>query len=123
MGNDGLCHRSWSSPRRIFSTLFGNEACFKVEEVQESNQNECPGLAIVQRGPCLYRCSLQLPEISVSSGTFKKKKEAEQSASELALQKVSFIFLSLSYHPFLYFIINSPSTLSAITVGFMDSEV
>ena len=95
---DVAVRKSALTPKAIIYQKFGNEACFKVEEVQESNQNECPGLAIVQRGPCLYRCSLQLPEISVSSGTFKKKKEAEQSASELALQKVSFIFLSLSYH-------------------------
>ncbi|XP_062093293.1 small RNA 2'-O-methyltransferase [Humulus lupulus] len=85
---DVAVRKSALTPKAIIYQKFGNEACFKVEEVQESNQNECPGLAIVQRGPCLYRCSLQLPEISVSSGTFKKKKEAEQSASELALQKL-----------------------------------
>ncbi|KAF4376923.1 hypothetical protein F8388_022639 [Cannabis sativa] len=85
---DVVVRKSVLTPKAIIYQKFGNDACYKVEEVQESNQNECPGLAIIQRGPCLYRCSLQLPEISVRSGTFKKKKEAEQAASELALQKL-----------------------------------
>ncbi|CAL5372814.1 unnamed protein product [Camellia sinensis] len=59
-----------------------------VEEVQESTQNECPGLAIPQKGPCLYRCCLQLPEFSLVSETFKRKKDAEQSAAEMALLKL-----------------------------------
>ncbi|CAL5427347.1 unnamed protein product [Camellia sinensis] len=57
-------------------------------EVQESTQNECPGLAIPQKGPCLYRCCLQLPEFSLVSETFKRKKDAEQSAAEMALLKL-----------------------------------
>nr|KYP49629.1 UPF0486 protein C1orf59 isogeny [Cajanus cajan] len=39
-------------------------------------------------GPCLYRCTLQLPELSVISGIFKKKKDAEQSAAEIAIEKL-----------------------------------
>ena len=76
------------TPKAIIYQRFGNTALYKIEEVQETAQNECPGLAIVQKGPCLYRCSLELPDISVVSGIFKKKKEAEQSAAELALEKV-----------------------------------
>ncbi|PON35087.1 3'-RNA ribose 2'-O-methyltransferase, Hen [Parasponia andersonii] len=88
-GSQGAAVRkSALTPKAIIYQKFGTEAWYKVEEVQESNQNECPGLAITQKGPCLYRCTLQLPEISVVSGTFKKKKEAEQSASELALEKL-----------------------------------
>ncbi|GAV65633.1 dsrm domain-containing protein/Methyltransf_23 domain-containing protein [Cephalotus follicularis] len=76
------------TPKAIIHQKFGSKACYTVEEVQESAQNGCPGLAIQQKCPCLYRCSLQLPECSVVSGTFKKKKDAEQSAAEMALEKL-----------------------------------
>ncbi|KAM5587448.1 small RNA 2'-O-methyltransferase-like [Rosa sericea] len=76
------------TPKAIIHQNFGPNACYKVEEVHESAENGCPGLAIVQKGPCLYRCTLQLPEITVVSGIFKKKKDAEQSAAELALEKL-----------------------------------
>lgn len=76
------------TPKAIVHKRFGSSACYKVEEVHESTQNGCPGLAIMQKGPCLYRCTLQLPEVTVVSGIFKKKKDAEQSAAELALEKV-----------------------------------
>ena len=77
--------------KAIIHQKFGSEACYKVEEVRESHQTECPGLNILQKGPCLFRCKLQLPELSIVSGTFKKKKEAEQSAAEMALEMVSFM--------------------------------
>ncbi|ONI11183.1 hypothetical protein PRUPE_4G091400 [Prunus persica] len=76
------------TPKAIVHKRFGSSACYKVEEVHESTQNGCPGLAIMQKGPCLYRCTLQLPEVTVVSGIFKKKKDAEQSAAELALEKL-----------------------------------
>lgn len=76
------------TPKAIIHQKFGVKACYKVEEVQEPTQNGCPGLAIVRKGPCLYRCHLELPEFSVVSETFKKKKDAEQSASEIALEKI-----------------------------------
>ncbi|TQD68954.1 hypothetical protein C1H46_045513 [Malus baccata] len=76
------------TPKAIIHKKFGSTACYKVEEVHEPPQNGCPQLAIMQKGPCLYRCTLQLPEVTVISGTFKKKKDAEQSAAELALEKV-----------------------------------
>lgn len=84
------------TPKAIIKKRFGDQASFQIEEVRESTEIGCPGLSIAQKGPCLYRCSLQLPEISVVSGTFKKKKEAEQSAAELALEKVCFIFISIT---------------------------
>lgn len=83
------------TPKAVIHKIFGSQACYKVEEVMDSTELGCPGLVITQKGPCLYRCSLQLPEISVVSGTFKKKKEAEQSAAELALEKVYFIVISI----------------------------
>ncbi|XP_059288742.1 small RNA 2'-O-methyltransferase-like [Lycium ferocissimum] len=76
------------TPKAIIYQRFGTKACYKVEEVQEVVQNGCPGLAIPQKGPCLYRCSLQLPEFSVVSETFKRKKDAEQSAAEKAIQEL-----------------------------------
>ncbi|KAK1560775.1 hypothetical protein Q3G72_030791 [Acer saccharum] len=76
------------TPKSIIFQKFGKEALYTVEEVQDVAQNECPGLAIPQKGPCLYRCSLQLPDFTVSSGIFKKKKDAEQSAAEKALEKL-----------------------------------
>ncbi|KAJ7969132.1 Small RNA 2-O-methyltransferase [Quillaja saponaria] len=76
------------TPKAIIHQKFGDKASYKIEEVHESTPTGCPGLTIPQKGPCLYRCSLQLPEISVVSGTFKKKKDAEQCAAEMALEKL-----------------------------------
>lgn len=76
------------TPKAIIFQKFGKEAQYRVDEVQDVVQNDCPGLAIPQKGPCLYRCSLQLPEFSVVSETFKKKKDAEQSAAKKALEKL-----------------------------------
>ncbi|KAL3344934.1 hypothetical protein AABB24_024071 [Solanum stoloniferum] len=76
------------TPKAIIHQRFGSKACYTVEEVQEVVQNGCPGLVIPQRGPCLYRCSLQLPEFSVVSEAFRRKKDAEQSAAEKAIQQL-----------------------------------
>ncbi|KAF2317921.1 hypothetical protein GH714_041243 [Hevea brasiliensis] len=76
------------TPKAIIYQKFGSKACYKVEEVQESIQNGCPGLAIPQKGPSLYRCSLELPELFVVSDVFKKKKDAEQCAAEKALKEL-----------------------------------
>lgn len=84
------------TPKAVIHQKFGDKACYIIEEVQECAPNECPGLAIAQKGPCLYRCFLQLPDVSVVSENFKKKKEAEQSAARLALQKVCLHFTCLT---------------------------
>ncbi|WCJ24333.1 Small RNA 2'-O-methyltransferase [Euphorbia peplus] len=76
------------TPKSIIHQRFGAQACYKVEEVQDSVQNGCPGLAIPQKGPSLYRCTLQLPEFFVASDAFKRKKDAEQCAAEMALQRL-----------------------------------
>lgn len=86
------------APKSIIFQKFGSKACYKVEEVQESSEKGCPGLAIPQKGPCSYRCILQLPEITIESGIFKRKKDAEKSAAEMAIEKVLFISLSINYH-------------------------
>uniref|UniRef100_A0A1J3CP17 Small RNA 2'-O-methyltransferase n=1 Tax=Noccaea caerulescens TaxID=107243 RepID=A0A1J3CP17_NOCCA len=76
------------SPKAIIHQKFGANAIYRIEEVHDSSESGCPGLAIPRKGPCLYRCHLQLPEFSVVSNDFKKKKEAEQCAAELALDKL-----------------------------------
>lgn len=87
--------KSSLTSKAIIHQKYGDKACYKVEEVQDSKQNGCPGLAIPQKAPpCLYRCTLYLPETTVVSDTFKKKKDAEQSAAGKAIEKV-FVFFSL----------------------------
>ncbi|XP_047311145.1 small RNA 2'-O-methyltransferase-like [Impatiens glandulifera] len=76
------------TPKAIIHQKFGDKACYKVEELIDPPQNGCPGLAIPQKGPCLYRCCLQLPDFSVISDACKRKKEAEQSAAKMALDKL-----------------------------------
>lgn len=85
------------TPKAIINQKYGSKACYKVEEVQDSTGDGCPGLAINKKIPCLYKCNLQLPEISVVSRTFRKKKDAEQSAAELALEKVCLNLLSSKF--------------------------
>jgi len=87
------------TPKSIIIQKFDSEANFEVEEVQPA-ENGCPGLAISQKGPCLYRCILQLPGIAFTSETFKKKKDAEQSAAEMAIEKV----LSISLYTIIFII-------------------
>ncbi|KAI3741438.1 hypothetical protein L1987_59111 [Smallanthus sonchifolius] len=77
------------NPKAIIHQRFGDKARYNVEEVQDSPSNGCPGLAIPQKGPCSYRCSLQLPEFTVVSDVFKRKKDAMQSAAEKALEQLS----------------------------------
>ncbi|KAI3412314.1 uncharacterized protein J3R85_017499 [Psidium guajava] len=76
------------TPKAVIYQKYGSRASYEVEEVQEVLQNGCPGLCIPQKGPCHYRCRLNLPELSILSGTFRKKKDAEQAAAEMALQKL-----------------------------------
>jgi len=90
------------TPKAIIHQKFGAKASYTVEEVHDSSQSGCLGLAIPQKGPCLYRCHLQLPEFSVVSNVFKKKKDSEQSAAELALDKVCFVV----YYIYIYILCN-----------------
>lgn len=82
------------SAKAIIFNKFGKESRYVIEEVRDVTENGCPGLVIPQKGPCLYSCTLQLPEFSVVSDIFKKKKDAEQNAAEKALEKVCIIFFS-----------------------------
>ncbi|XP_023634739.1 small RNA 2'-O-methyltransferase isoform X2 [Capsella rubella] len=64
------------TPKGIIENNFGVKASYRIEEVHASSNG------------CLYRCHLQLPDFTVVSNVFKKKKDAEQSAAELALEKL-----------------------------------
>ncbi|KAJ0239383.1 Double-stranded RNA-binding domain [Hirschfeldia incana] len=65
------------SPKDIIHETFGVEASYRIEQVRVPYQNAG-----------LYRCHLQLPQFSVISNVFNKKNDAEQSAAELALEKL-----------------------------------
>ncbi|CAB79092.1 putative protein [Arabidopsis thaliana] len=64
------------TPKEMILQKFGVKAIYRIEEVHVSSND------------CLYRCHLQLPEFSVVSNVFKRKKDSEQSAAELALEKL-----------------------------------
>ncbi|KAI3964043.1 hypothetical protein MKW92_014286 [Papaver armeniacum] len=76
------------TPKAIIHQKFGTKAVYKTEEVKESAQNVCPGLAIPQQGPSLFRCTLELPDVAVTSDVCKRKKDAEQSAAQIAIEKL-----------------------------------
>ncbi|KAM0950721.1 putative Methyltransferase domain, HEN1, double-stranded RNA binding domain 2 [Dioscorea sansibarensis] len=76
------------TPKALIHQKYGSKACYKIEEVQQYVDNVCPGLAIPQQVRCMYRCSLDLPDLSVISDTFTRKKEAEQSAAKIAIEKL-----------------------------------
>ncbi|VVB12258.1 unnamed protein product [Arabis nemorensis] len=66
------------TPKEIIHQKFGVKASYRIEEVHVSSKS----------ARCLYRCHLQLPEFSVVSNVFMKKNDSEQSAAELALEKL-----------------------------------
>ncbi|KNA23782.1 hypothetical protein SOVF_021960 isoform B [Spinacia oleracea] len=77
------------TPKAIIYQKYANKASYKIEEILgQSSQNGCPGLAVSQKGPSLFRCHLELPDFSIVSQPCKKKKEAEQLAALMALQKL-----------------------------------
>ncbi|XAR50966.1 Peptidylprolyl isomerase [Bertholletia excelsa] len=77
------------TPKAIIHQIFCDKACYKTEEVRESStQIGCPGLAIPQKGPCQFRCCLELPDFSVVSEPFNRKKDAEHAAAKMALEKL-----------------------------------
>ncbi|KAG9439665.1 hypothetical protein H6P81_019830 [Aristolochia fimbriata] len=76
------------TPKALLHQKYGERAVYKIEEVKDSSVNDCPGLAITQQARTLFRCYLELPDFSVTSGTFTKKKDAEQSAAKMAIEKL-----------------------------------
>ncbi|KAJ0928132.1 hypothetical protein HanRHA438_Chr04g0190651 [Helianthus annuus] len=98
MAGEGSSKKEIVNPKAIIHQRFGDKARYNIEEVQDNSSNGCPGLAIPQKGPCLYRCNLELPEFSIVSDVFKRKKDAMQFAAEKALEKIYSICHPLSGH-------------------------
>ncbi|RLN35125.1 small RNA 2' [Panicum miliaceum] len=74
------------TPKAVLHQRFGAKARYTVEEVREA-VGGCPGLAPQTRS--VYRCALELPGLSVATpGTFVRKKDAEQAAAQIALDKL-----------------------------------
>ncbi|KAG2640102.1 hypothetical protein PVAP13_2KG070400 [Panicum virgatum] len=74
------------TPKAVLHQRFGAKARYTVEEVREA-VGGCPGLAPQTRS--VYRCALELPDLSVTTpGTFVRKKDAEQAAAQIALDKL-----------------------------------
>ncbi|KAL6647009.1 hypothetical protein ACP70R_014446 [Stipagrostis hirtigluma subsp. patula] len=74
------------TPKAVLHQRFGANARYAVEEVREP-VGGCPGLAPQTRS--VYRCALDLPGLSVATpGTFLRKKDAEQAAAQIALDKL-----------------------------------
>ncbi|XP_072954719.1 small RNA 2'-O-methyltransferase-like [Typha angustifolia] len=76
------------TPKALIHQKYGSRACYRIEEVQHAVGNVCPGLVIQQQVRSLYRCCLDLPDLSVTSDTFTRKKDAEQSAAQIAVEKL-----------------------------------
>ncbi|XP_042421447.1 small RNA 2'-O-methyltransferase-like isoform X2 [Zingiber officinale] len=76
------------TPKAVIHQKFGSSANYRIEEVKEDVENGCPGLTIPQQAKILYRCHLDLPGLSVTSEPFSRKKDAEQSAARIAVEKL-----------------------------------
>ncbi|PKA53570.1 Small RNA 2'-O-methyltransferase [Apostasia shenzhenica] len=74
------------APKALIHQKFGSQAQYRIEEVLQHAENSCPGLAIAQQPRSLYKCYLDLPELSVSSDPFPRKKDAEHAASKIAME-------------------------------------
>uniref|UniRef100_A0A0E0Q4F0 Small RNA 2'-O-methyltransferase n=1 Tax=Oryza rufipogon TaxID=4529 RepID=A0A0E0Q4F0_ORYRU len=77
------------TPKAVIHQKYGAKACYSVEEVREAVDGGCPGLALPQQTRSVYRCSLDIPGLTVvTPGTFVRKKDAEQAAAQIALDKL-----------------------------------
>ncbi|WOK94764.1 small RNA 2'-O-methyltransferase isoform X1 [Canna indica] len=76
------------TPKALIHHKYGTTASYSIEEVQQHADSGCPGLVIPQQVKVLYRCHLNLPDLSVTSDTFTRKKDAEQSAAKIAIEKL-----------------------------------
>ncbi|XP_078158045.1 small RNA 2'-O-methyltransferase-like [Carex rostrata] len=77
-----------ATPKAIIHQKFGSKAHYQVKEVADVDENLWPGLAMPQKTKIQYRCVLKLPDFTVSSETFSRKKDAEHSAAQIALEKL-----------------------------------
>ncbi|XP_037484997.1 small RNA 2'-O-methyltransferase-like [Triticum dicoccoides] len=78
------------TPKAVIHQRYGAKAVYRVDEVREAVDGVCPGLALPQSTRCVYRCQLDIPGVlSVSTpGTFVRKKDAEQGAAQIAIEKL-----------------------------------
>lgn len=78
------------TPKAVIHQRYGAKAVYRVEEVREAVDGGCPGLALPQSTRCVYRGHLDLTGVlSVSTpGTFVRKKDAEQAAAQMAIDKL-----------------------------------
>lgn len=76
------------TPKALIHQKFGSNACYKVEEVPQPVNSGVPGLVNSQKYINLYRCCLTLPELTVTSDACTKKKDAEQAAAKMAVEKL-----------------------------------
>ncbi|XP_031499970.1 small RNA 2'-O-methyltransferase isoform X2 [Nymphaea colorata] len=84
--------KAGATSKAILNQKYASKACYIIEEVNdESTNNACPGLAIPQQGQIKFRCRLELPEFTVVSDVFTRKKDAEQAAAKMALEKLGIL--------------------------------
>jgi hypothetical protein len=78
------------TPKAVIHQRYGAKAVYRVEEVREPVHGACPGLALPQTTRCVYRGHLDLAGVLTVStpGTFLRKKDAEQAAAQMAIDKV-----------------------------------
>eukprot|EP00252_Welwitschia_mirabilis_P015854 TRINITY_DN3523_c0_g1_i3.p1 TRINITY_DN3523_c0_g1~~TRINITY_DN3523_c0_g1_i3.p1 ORF type:complete len:235 (-),score=44.42 TRINITY_DN3523_c0_g1_i3:1327-2031(-) len=88
------------TPKALIYRKYGDRARYKTEPVLEEAPSEGPQMKILvnQAKQYKYRCRLHLPklsdlpELSVTSAIFRKKKDAEQDAARIALEKPEISF-------------------------------
>lgn len=80
------------TPKAVIHQRYGAKAVYRVEEVREAvDGGGCPGLALPQQGTrCVYRCELDIAGVLrvATPGNFVRKKDAEQAAAQIALDKL-----------------------------------
>ncbi|KAJ3679356.1 hypothetical protein LUZ60_017367 [Juncus effusus] len=76
------------TPKAIIHKKYAQQAVYRTEEVTDAGENPCPGLVVQRQTRIQYRCVLELPDLTVSSGRFSKKKDAEQAAAQIAVEKL-----------------------------------
>ena len=76
------------TPKTIIKNKYGARASFTIEPVQDEPPADAPKLLVPQHRQTKFRCCLELLEFSVTSDVFSKKKDAEQAAAKMALDKV-----------------------------------
>uniref|UniRef100_A0A0D9WVU4 Small RNA 2'-O-methyltransferase n=1 Tax=Leersia perrieri TaxID=77586 RepID=A0A0D9WVU4_9ORYZ len=88
-GKRGMPAPPTMTPKAVIHQKYGAKACYSVEEAREAVDGGCPGLALPQQTRSVYRCKLEIPGLAVvTPGTFVRKKDAEQAAAQIALDKL-----------------------------------